>query len=91
MIGSLSKLIALLMVLLLVGSTFVGGIIYFLRWVMTLFKANNDCILGILNLIKNQIFTMIKSSNDKEKAIDGIVKIIEDFQCNDEISKKYKG
>ena len=31
MIGSLPKLIALLMVLLLVGSTFVGGIIYFLR------------------------------------------------------------
>ncbi len=30
MIGSLPKLIALLMVLLLVGSTFVGGIIYFL-------------------------------------------------------------
>jgi len=37
MIGSLPKLIALLMVLLLVGSTFVGGIIYFIRWVMTLF------------------------------------------------------
>ena len=31
MIGSLPKLIALLMVLLLVGSTFVGGIIYFVR------------------------------------------------------------
>ena len=31
MIGSLPKLIALLMVLLLVGSTFVGGIIYFIR------------------------------------------------------------
>ena len=31
MIGSLPKLIALLMILLLVGSTFVGGIIYFLR------------------------------------------------------------
>ena len=30
MIGSLPKLIALLMVILLVGSTFVGGIIYFL-------------------------------------------------------------
>ena len=37
MIGSLPKLISLLMVLLLVGSTFVGGIIYFLRWVMTMF------------------------------------------------------
>ena len=31
MIGSLPKLIALLMVFLLVGSTFVGGIIYFIR------------------------------------------------------------
>ncbi len=31
MIGSLPNLIALLTVLLLVGSTFVGGIIYFLR------------------------------------------------------------
>ena len=34
MIGSLPKLIALLMVFLLVGSTFVGGIIYFIRWIM---------------------------------------------------------
>ena len=31
MIGSLPKLIALLMVLLLIGGTFVGGIIYFIR------------------------------------------------------------
>jgi len=31
MIGSLPKLIALLMGLLLVGSTFVGGIFYFLN------------------------------------------------------------
>ena len=31
MIGSLPKLISLLMALLLVGSTFVGGIIYFIR------------------------------------------------------------
>ncbi|MBO8217537.1 hypothetical protein [Prochlorococcus marinus] len=31
MIGSLPKLIALLMALLLVASTFVGGIIYFIR------------------------------------------------------------
>jgi len=29
--GSLPKLIAIAMVLLLVGSTFVGGIIYFIR------------------------------------------------------------
>ena len=32
----------------------------------------------------------MKSSNDKEKAIGEIVKIIEDFQYNDEISEKYK-
>ena len=39
MIGSLPKLIALLMVLLLVGSTFVGGIIYFIKWlIMEFFK-----------------------------------------------------
>ena len=31
MIGSLPKLISLFMALLLVGSTFVGGIIYFIR------------------------------------------------------------
>jgi hypothetical protein len=31
MIGSLPKLIALLMVLPLVGGTFVGGIIYFIK------------------------------------------------------------
>jgi len=31
MIGSLPKLIAILMVLLLVGSTFIGGIVYFVR------------------------------------------------------------
>ena len=34
MIGSLLKLIALLMALLLIGSTFVGGIIYFINWIM---------------------------------------------------------
>ena len=39
MIGSLIKLIALLMILLLVGSTFVGGIIYFIKWlIMEFFK-----------------------------------------------------
>ena len=32
----------------------------------------------------------MKSSNDKEKAIDEIVKIIQDFQYNDELSEKYK-
>ena len=39
MIGSLPKLIALLMALLLVGSTFVGGIIWFNKWlIMEFFK-----------------------------------------------------
>ena len=33
---------------------------------------------------------MMKSSNNKEKAIDEIVKIIRDFQYNDELSEKYK-
>ena len=32
----------------------------------------------------------MKSSNDKEKAIDEIVKIIKDFQYNDELSDRYK-
>ena len=32
----------------------------------------------------------MKSSNYKEKAIDEIVKIIHDFQYNDELSEKYK-
>ena len=32
----------------------------------------------------------MKSSNDKEKAIYEIVKLIKDFQYNDEISEKYK-
>ena len=32
----------------------------------------------------------MKSSNDKEKAIDEVVKIIQDFQYNDELSDKYK-
>ena len=32
----------------------------------------------------------MKSSNYKEKAIDEIVKIIQDFQYNDELSEKYK-
>ena len=33
---------------------------------------------------------MMKSINDQEKAIDKILKIIEDFQYNDELSEKYK-
>ena len=32
----------------------------------------------------------MKSSNDQEKAIDEIVKIIQKFQYNDELSEKYK-
>ena len=32
----------------------------------------------------------MKSSNYKEKAIDEIVKIIQDLQYNDELSEKYK-
>ena len=32
----------------------------------------------------------MKSSKDKEKAIDEIVKIIQDFQYNDELCEKYK-
>ena len=32
----------------------------------------------------------MKSSNDKEKTIHEIVKIIQDFQYNDELSEKYK-
>ena len=32
----------------------------------------------------------MKSSNNKEKAIDEIVKIIQNFQYNDELSEKYK-
>ena len=32
----------------------------------------------------------MRSPNDKRKAIDEIVKIIQDFQYNDELSDKYK-
>ena len=32
----------------------------------------------------------MKSSNYKEKTINEIVKIIQDFQYNDELSEKYK-
>ena len=32
----------------------------------------------------------MQSLNDKEKAIGEIVKIIQDFQYNDELSEKYK-
>ena len=33
---------------------------------------------------------MMKSSNNTENAIDEIMKIIQDFQYNDELSEKYK-
>ena len=42
------------------------------------------------NLSQYIIFSMIKTSNEKEKSIDEIVKIIQDFQYNDELSEKYK-
>ena len=32
----------------------------------------------------------MKFQNDRRKAIDEIVKIIQDFQYNDELSEKYK-
>ena len=32
----------------------------------------------------------MKFSNDKDKAIEEIIKIIRDFQYNDELSEKYK-
>ena len=49
-----------------------------------------DFISGILELIQNQIFYIVKDKVNKEKAIDEIVKIIQDFQYNDELSEKYK-
>ena len=49
-----------------------------------------DFISGILELIQNQIFQIMKYKVNKEKAIDEIVKIIQDFQYNDELSEKYK-
>ena len=49
-----------------------------------------DFIGGILEPIQNQIFQKMKDKVNKEKAIDEIVKIIQDFQYNDELSEKYK-
>ena len=49
-----------------------------------------DSISGILELIQNQIFYIMKDKVNKEKAINEIVKIIQDFQYNDELSEKYK-
>ena len=42
-------------------------------------------ILRILEPIQNQIFQIMKDKVNKEKAIDEIVKIIQNFQCNDEL------
>ena len=42
-------------------------------------------ILRILEPIQNQIFQIMKDKVNKEKAIDEIVKIIQDFQYNDEL------
>ena len=49
-----------------------------------------DFISGIIELIQNQIFQIMKDKVNKEKAIDAIVKIIQNFQYNDELSEKYK-
>ena len=49
-----------------------------------------DFISGILELIQNQIFQIMKDKVNKEKSFDEIVKIIQDFQYNDELSEKYK-
>ena len=38
-----------------------------------------DFISGILELIQNKIFWIMKDKVNKEKAIDEIVKIIQDF------------
>ena len=46
-------------------------------------------ILKIDLIMINQIFSTMNSTENKEKAIDEIVKIIKDFQYNDELSDKY--
>ena len=49
-----------------------------------------DFISGIIELIKNQFFQIMKDKVNREKAFDEILKIIQDFQYNDELSEKYK-
>ena len=49
-----------------------------------------DFIDGILELIQNQTFQIMEDKVNKEKATNEIVKIIQDFQYNDELSEKYK-
>ena len=56
----------------------------------TVYKLIMIVFFGILNLFKYQIFSTMKAPENKEKAIDEIVKIIQDFQYNDELSEKYK-
>ena len=47
-------------------------------------------ILRSLEPNQNQIFQIMEDKVNKEKAIDETVKIIQDFQYNDELSQKYK-
>ena len=49
-----------------------------------------DFILRILEPSQNQIFQIMKDKVNKERAINEIVKIIQDFQYNYELSEKYK-
>ena len=49
-----------------------------------------DFISGIIELIQNQIFQIMKDKVNKDKTIDEIVKIIQNFQYNDELSETYK-
>ena len=44
-----------------------------------------DFIHEIFEPIQNQIFQIMEDKVNKEKAIDEIVKIIQDFQYNDEL------
>ena len=47
-------------------------------------------ILRSLEPSQNQIFQIMENKVNKEKAIDEIVKIIQNFQYNYELSEKYK-
>ena len=49
-----------------------------------------EFIFRILESSQNQILQIMKDKLNKEKTIDEIVKIIQDFQYNDELSEKYK-
>ena len=56
----------------------------------TFYKQTMILFLGILYPIQNQIYQIMKNKVNKEKAIDEIVKIIQDFQYDGELSEKYK-